>query len=169
MTQNVNVTYLLSAAGQKAALIAGRCASATVTETMTLEDPALLESLTIGEDGSLSLEARWSPGMQWGPSQSRLTLDAPPATLTDLVASYRAHCTAWQAACAAEQAAKLAAKQAAEAATAAQLAQDFPLAESMVCALESLGLTDPLPPNTRCDFYCELYADDPRRTLLGPL
>ena len=166
MTQNVNVTYNLSAAGQKAALIAGRCASATVTETMTLEDPALIEALAIGADGSLSLDARWSPGMQWGPSESHLSLGVPPASLSHLIFAYRSHCAAWKTACAVKEAKELAAKQAAEQATAAQLAQDAPLVESMIAALEATDLLTPIPANTRCDFYCELYADSPRRTLL---
>lgn len=152
MTMNVTVKYNLSAAGQRAALLAGRCASATVTETLPLEDTSLLDQLTIAPDGSLSFDAtctRILGGPLW--TSTDLRLDAPPATVAEIIAAYtayRAHVDEQAVQVAAERAAKevvvVAERQAAIERDAAEVA-------SILDELESIAPGDPLPPNLRCD------------------
>ena len=72
----VRVSYNLSALGQKAALLAGRCARAQVSEEMPLTDAAQLADVDIYMDGSLYLDA------------TKLYFDAPPDTLADLLAAW---------------------------------------------------------------------------------
>lgn len=54
---NANVKYSFSQAGQKAAIIAGKPATATVSEVMQFDDAALIDKLTILTDGSMQFDA----------------------------------------------------------------------------------------------------------------
>ena len=85
MNVNVNVTYRLSHAGQKAALLAGKAATQVVNETMELANTDLLGRLTISPEGELSFQAE-----TFVKSFSRyaMELDAPPSSLEDLIGCY---------------------------------------------------------------------------------
>lgn len=148
-TMNVTVKYNLSAAGQRAALLAGRCASATVTETMPLEDTSLLDQLTIAADGALSFPALG--GHIYG--FPAMVLDAPPATVAELIqayAAYRAHVDEQAAQAAADRTAKEAAVVAERQAA---IDRDAPEVASILDELESISPADPLPQGLSCENY----------------
>ena len=141
VNMNVNVTYQLSAAGQRAALIAGRCASKTVTESMELTDLALLDDLNIAADGSLSFDAtkRHIPADSY--IFSTMEMDAPPATLAEVLAAYAAYRAAINTGYEL-RAAKAAAVRADEQKRADEkAAHDAPLVDAILASLEAL---DPL-------------------------
>lgn len=148
MNQNVKVTYNLSAAGQKAALIAGRNASQTVTETMTLEDAALLDKVTIGADGSLSLDA--SKSFWRGQTYTALALDVPPLTLAEVLAAQVAYIAAIDAKLDAERIVREAKEAEEKRARDLKLAHDGPIVDSILAEVEALDVFAPLPAGFAC-------------------
>ena len=150
---NTTVKYNLSTAGQKAALIAGRTAAATVTEVMSFEDAGLIDAMKIDGAGSLSLDTAQSLyGAGYG--GRTLYLDAPPVDVADLVARWVAFRTGVEAEKAnAEAEARQRSEAAAEQAR-IKAAADFPVVEGILVALEAeptasikdLGLAS-------CSFY----------------
>lgn len=181
MTQTVNVTYRLSAAGQKAALIAGRCASQIVTEPMQLDDPALLDSVAIGSEGSLSLDVRCCQRYVYAGLgiPADLAFDAPPATLAEIVSAWRAHVAALDAAFAERDAKRAADEQAAKLAADAKRAADEPILDAILDELEVLDPLADLPAGRTLtlDYYGktwqgpagQLFATDGQKARLTAL
>jgi hypothetical protein len=145
---NVTVKYNLSQAGQKAALIAGKTATASVTEVMSFDDPTLIDKLTINTDGTMSLNADTGSRKAYG--DATLYLDAPPTDLATLLSVLDAH----HAANAEMQATKVREseeKRAAEAKAAQdKLAADSPLVDAILEEFEALPLDAPLPVTIDC-------------------
>ena len=85
---NVNVKYRLSAAGQRAALLAGRTASATVTESLPLLDPAKIDQITVDSTGSPQYDASpsYSPST-WEVPSRYLELYEPPDSADEVIAA----------------------------------------------------------------------------------
>lgn len=141
MNQNVKVTYNLSQAGQRAALLAGKTATATVTVLMILDDAELLDAVTIGTDGSLSLDASKKYVSNTGRFYSAPAFDAPPETLADVIAALK---TVREKAAAneAEEKANREARESADVQRAAEkAAHDAPLVDALLAEYE---LLDPL-------------------------
>jgi len=137
------MTYILSAAGQRAALLAGRTASETVTETVEVELDALaqyLDQLAIASDGLLS----WKSGRHqtYGPA---ITFDRPPADLGDALTMHDAAVVAYDAASTAKEAAETERRAQAEAERKrerdATVAHDRVEVETILAAIE---VADPL-------------------------
>lgn len=128
-----NVKYKLSQAGQKAALMAGRTATSTVTESMDVEDTALLDQLKINPDGSMSYDRS-----MWGWPD----LDAPPSDLASLIATMDAHSAAKRA----EEEAK---EQEQEEKARIKAERSYPIVEKLLAEFESLPLDAPLPAGIR--------------------
>lgn len=81
----VQVKYNLSAAGQKAALLAGLPATREVKTTMTLTDPAHVEYISIQSDGTTTLDAYAPTAL----SREIIAFDAPPQSIDEIVAEIR--------------------------------------------------------------------------------
>jgi hypothetical protein len=144
MTQTVKVTYRLSPAGQKAALIAGRNAAAMVTEDMELTDMSLLDKVNIGTDGSLSLDISKSYAPDYRTDGTRtLQLDAPPATLAEAITMWDAHLARIDAEIAEQAAERKRREEEQKAAAEIKAAHDVPLVDAILTELEA---TDPLAP-----------------------
>jgi hypothetical protein len=143
---NVTVNYVLSQAGQKAALIAGRTATTEVKESMSFDDTSLIDKLTINPDGTMSLNARGYKDY----GDEVLYLDAPPADVASLIATLEAHTTANRERREA-RAREAQEKRDAEARAAqAKLEADAPLVEEILAEFEALPLNAPLPATISC-------------------
>jgi|SRR5579872_2643408 len=138
-TMNVTVTYRLSAAGQKAALLAGRPASQTVTEMMALDNPVLLDKISIGPDGSLALDVTKQYG-RWAIHET-LALDAPPQNVAEVIDAYSTLRSRVDAKIAEEEQEEAARAQKEREEKEAKAARDFPVVEEILAELEAL---DPL-------------------------
>src|ERR1035438_9174887 len=164
MNQNVTVTYTLSQAGQRVALLAGKTATATVTEIMVLDDPAMLDAVQIGTDGSLSLNASKQYISDIGRFYSAPLFDAPPETLADVIAAVKAvrEKAATQEA---EEMAIVTARNAEQAQRAAdKAAHDAPIVDGILVeygAIEPASIPTVLSGGT----YPTLYKDGVRLTL----
>lgn len=162
MNVNVTVKYRLSAAGQRAALVAGRPATSTATETMTIDDPALLDHLTIQPDGSLVLDVTGYPG---GCYHSKLLyLDAPPSSIKEVLQLWGAYSDEVKAAREAEAAAERARQEEAARKAAEKAAHDAPLVEALLSELEALDPLADLPAGISLDYFGTLERDRYRYT-----
>lgn len=136
---NVTMNYRLSADGQRAALLAGRPATATVAETVDETiDAATLALCDIDGNGKVSYAANApeKKNNEW--ASEYLYLSAPPANLADLIATHQA----WKKDTAALyeagklEKARIASQKAA--AEAAEVALDEPVVEAALRTIEAL-------------------------------
>jgi len=148
MDVNVNVKYNLSQAGQKAAIMAGKPATASVTEVMSVDDLSLIDKLTVNTDGTMSLDADTGSRKAYG--DATLYLDAPPSDLATLLSILDAHHVA-NAAMQASRVRESEEKRAAEAKAAQEkLDADSPLVDAILEEFEALPLDAPLPVTIDC-------------------
>jgi hypothetical protein len=148
MTMNVTVKYNLSQAGQKAALIAGKTATASVTEVMSFDDPSLIDKLTINTDGTMSLNADSGSRKEYG--DATLYLDAPPADLASLLNILDAHCAANLEMQAAQERERTEKREAEARAAQEKLDADSPLVDAILEEFEAMPLDAPLPVTIEC-------------------
>lgn len=136
---NVTVKYNLSQAGQKAAIIAGKPATAQVSEVMQFDDAALIDRMTILPDGSMQFDATRT-GNIWAATSKTLYMDAPPADLASLIAAWDAQMAVNNIA--AEQREREIKEREERTATAARekAEHDLPLVEAILTELEALPL-----------------------------
>jgi hypothetical protein len=139
----VNVKYQLSTAGQRAALIAGRPATSTVTEDLELVSPDQLAICEISGDGKpyLYLESSFVNGFFFGSP----SFDAPPASLQEVIDTWTAHRARIDAEIAAAAAERKAREDAARLEAEQKAAHDAPLVEALLAELEQLDPLAPLP------------------------
>src|SRR5215467_2202821 len=141
MKLNVKVQYRLSPAGQKAALVADRPASAEVTETMVLEDIAYVEEVELDSAGTPSLDTRkYDPTNSYYRSR-KLELDAPPADIVALITMWREFRAKVDLDVKAEQAEQAAQNEVARVEAEEKAARDHETAEQVLTLLEAA--TDP--------------------------
>jgi len=160
-TQTVKVTYRLSDAGQKAALLAGRPASKIITDCLPL-DPAVIDSLMIASDGSLSYDASRTYYIKYGIGGRDFALDDAPASLSALVAAHQAFITAAEAEGEAFHA-KLQAEEEERKRKAAEiLERESAIAEPIIVAAEHSDPSSPLPDGVRIE-YQTVYDTHHRR------
>ena len=121
---NAKVTYRLSQAGQKAALLVGRTATSQVSETMEFADVSLIDKLRICPDGTMEY-ARAGYGFP--------DLDAPPVDLSDLINAIEM----WSAA---KIAAESERQRLADEATKTKAEADYPVVDALLASFEALPL-----------------------------
>ena len=158
MNQTVTVTYNLSAVGQKAALLAGRTATQVVTETMTLEDAALLDHVSISAAGELIFDTskQYNAPNNW--EGERLVFDAPPADLPALVTAYQELKGRVAATAAEKEAKRKAAAEAEQQAQREKLERDMPIVEAILSELEAMEPGSEWPTGLQANYY-ELRKD----------
>lgn len=129
----VTVSYMLSQAGQKAAILAGRPGASRVTETLPLDDPEIMHALEIRSDGTLVLDT------------TAITLDSPPSSVSalacqyaDVISAARARKQERDAEAAAREAARQAERQAA-------IERDRPAVEALLTGIEAADPLSDLP------------------------
>lgn len=148
----VTIKYLLSQAGQKAAILAGRPAMATVTESIEFDNPALIEQLNVTGDGKVYLDA----ASQACYSDTTLYLDAPPvdlAALLDTLATHRSVQKTRREAIAMEVKER---EEKNKAAFLAKCEHDKPLVDASLIELEGMALDAALPGSVKYgSFQCD--------------
>lgn len=137
---NAKVKYMLSQEGQKAALIAGRPATASVEETMEVT-PDQISAMTVGADGSLFLDAS-----KFYLYHHQVKLDAPPANAGEVIGAWLAMVEKVDAANAARRAAEL---EAAELDRLARIAE----AEEVEPIVAAFCAGDPMPAGWTRNYY----------------
>jgi len=150
-TQTVKVTYRLSAAGQKAALLAGRPASELITDSLPL-DPAVIDLINIAQDGSLSYNASASIYSARGYSAGHLALDESPASLAALVAAHQALVARVKAEDDAYRAKQQAEDEERKRKAAETLARESAIAEPILVSAEQTDPASPLPDGVRIEY-----------------
>lgn len=141
MTKTITVSYLLTETGRKAAILADRPATREVTEAMQAEvQPALLDLLTLGSDGRLTLPI---PSVAYPYANTiQVALDAPPHSVEDLAAHYADVRTRLERMIQEEAARKNAARAEEEARERAKVDADRAIVEAALASLEA-GTEEP--------------------------
>lgn len=162
MTQTVNVKYELSQAGQKAALLSGRPATARVAEQLPF-DLECVDDLKINTDGSVQYDATLHHQGGYYCSGWTMQLDSPPADLKSLISAHKAHLAKLQA----ESDARVAKQKAEADARAAEVAsdkeRDYPIVESLLAEYEALDPLAAMPAHLSSMAYGGLWYVSPSR------